>query len=265
MVELLVLLGRDLLLRPRPQRRGGIDGFALAFGVENDGKRDMIRIGLDDAAQTGRFEEFLGVLAQMQGDGGAARDLTLGRRHGERARQQSLAIVGDEHPLDVKLDPRRAFGLEQIEGRGRRHEQQIGVFDLSLDPIVNHQPRLVEHVADVMVELLVLLGRDLLLRPRPQRRGGIDGFALAFGVENDGKRDMIRIGLDDAAQTGRFEEFLGVLAEMQGDGGVVAAGLKARTADWCIRSFPRPDCESPATARRTRGRRDGRTPCTARA
>ena len=61
------------------------------------------------------------------------------------------------------------------------------------------QPRLVEAVADVMIELGVLLGRDLGARTGPQGRGAVDRLLLVALGENDRQRDVIGIALDDLA------------------------------------------------------------------
>ena len=50
-----------------------------------------------------------------------------------------------------------ALGIEQVERLGRRHEQQARVFDLAFGPAMQGQPRLVEGMGDVVIELLVLL------------------------------------------------------------------------------------------------------------
>ena len=59
---------------------------------------------------------------------------------------------------------RSYYGLEQVERPRRWDEHKVGVLDLAFDAVVQRQPRLVERVADMVVEFLVLLVGDLVLR-----------------------------------------------------------------------------------------------------
>ena len=81
-------------------------------------------------------------------------------------------------------------------------------------------------MADVMVELGVLLRRDLVARPRPQRGRRVHRLGvLARLGEANGHGDMVGIGLDDVAQTAGLEEFLGVVAHVQDDAGAADVGV----------------------------------------
>ena len=162
-------------------------------------------------------------------------------------RQQPLAVVGDEHPADVELHLRLALRIEQVEGRGRGDEQQAGVGDDALDGVVHHQPRVVEGMADVVVELRVLLVGDVLLRPGPQRRGRVQrllgGFRFAFRLaallgpavdEHDRKADVVGVGLDDLAQPGGFEELVLAVLQVKDDGGAPAGPLGVLDAEGAL-------------------------------
>ena len=70
--------------------------------------------------------------------------------------------------------PWRAVAVPQVERRVRRDVEQLRVFLPPLDARVRPRQRIVEVVADVLVELLVLLVGDLALRPRPQRGRLVD-------------------------------------------------------------------------------------------
>ena len=94
---------------------------------------------------------------------------------------QLFAVVHDEHALDVELDAGAAFAHEQVERcRGRDEEQGLvleGALGLHRDDL----ERLVPRVADVPVEVRVLLvghlrpgsGPQRLLRVEHLRGGGL--------------------------------------------------------------------------------------------
>ena len=73
-----------------------------------------------------------------------------------------------------------AEGVEhaEVEGRARRDVEQLGVFLLALDLGVRPAQRVFEIVADVLVELLVLLVGDVRLAAHPQGVGLVDGLVL---------------------------------------------------------------------------------------
>ena len=68
--------------------------------------------------------------------------------------------------------------VPQVERRMRRNVEQLRVFLPSLDARVSPRERIVEIVADVLVELLVLVVGDLALRPCPQRGRLVDRLVL---------------------------------------------------------------------------------------
>src|SRR5438105_9383507 len=92
MIELGVLLGRDLRARPGPQRRGAVDRLLLIAVGKNDRQGDMIGIALDDLPQPMRFQVLLIALADMQGDAGAARHV------GGRLDREAALAVGSPAP-----------------------------------------------------------------------------------------------------------------------------------------------------------------------
>ncbi|MNO62877.1 hypothetical protein D3C76_535590 [compost metagenome] len=90
-------------------------------------------------------------------------------------------------------------------------------------------------MADVLVELLVLLVLDLGARTGPQRAGAVDGLPLGLGRlvrlftvmffrQLDGQRDVVGILLDDVAQAPAVGEFFLALLQVQDDAGA-ALGL----------------------------------------
>ena len=108
--------------------------------------------------------------------------------------------------------------MEQVERPARRHEQESGVFDHPFCLEMQMHPGFVETVADVMIELLVLLLGDLRLGTGPQRRGLVERLLLAvFACQNDRDRDVIGIGGDDAADLFRREETVLALLQSERD------------------------------------------------
>src|SRR5260221_9358373 len=79
------------------------------------------------------------------------------------------------------------------------------------------QPGLVEYVLVVVIELFVLLRRDLGLAARPQCRGGVEGLFLVALLEQDRQGDVVGIGLDDVAQAMRLEELVLALPQVEND------------------------------------------------
>ena len=123
---------------------------------------------------------------------------------------QLFAVVHDEDALDVEVDPGLALTHEQIERRRRRNEQQRLVFESTFGLHRDDLERLVPGVADVLVELLVLVLGHLVLGASPQRlhrvdRLGLDGDLglLALGrrrrtsdIHADRPRDEVGVLLD---------------------------------------------------------------------
>ena len=118
-----------------------------------------------------------------------------------------------------------ALRVEQVEGPLRGDEDQRGVFVHPLGPPVNRHPRLVEGMADMAVEFRVLVSGDVGPRSGPERGRLVDGFLGAVLDEDDRQRDMVRIGLHDAAQSGGLEERILAVADMQGHRGAAPRAL----------------------------------------
>ena len=89
-------------------------------------------------------------------------------------RDERLAVVHDEHALDVELHAALALAHEQVHRRVAGQEQQRLVLERALGGEPDRLERLAPVVADVPVELGVLLVGDLVLRPGPQRLAGVE-------------------------------------------------------------------------------------------
>ena len=92
----------------------------------------------------------------------AAHEAQLGR--------QQLGIVGDVDAPHVELHAALAVGIEQVERRRRRHEQQHRVGLPALDPVVERHRRLVEGHGDRAIGLRVVLRLELGLRRAARAR-----------------------------------------------------------------------------------------------
>ena len=118
-------------------------------------------------------------------------------------RHQLFGVVHDEHAAHVELDAVARLAVVHVERRAARDVQQLRVFLLAFDARVRPRQRVVEIVADVLVEFLVLLFGDLVLGARPQRGSLVDGlvfvqgFVLAvlplFLLHQDGLHDVVGI------------------------------------------------------------------------
>ena len=119
---------------------------------------------------------------------------------------ERFAVVHDEHPLDVQLHAAPGLAGEQVEGCLRGDEQQRlvleGAFGAHVDRLGGRQPV----VADLLVELVVLVLGHLGARPGPQRLHRIErvdlvgGLALGVGTlggHSDRPADEVRVLLDD--------------------------------------------------------------------
>ena len=80
-------------------------------------------------------------------------------------RQELLGVVHDEDAPHVELQPARRIALPQIERRAAGHVEQARVFALAFDLVVAPGERIGVVVGDVLIELLVLVVRDLGARP----------------------------------------------------------------------------------------------------
>ena len=86
------------------------------------------------------------------------------------------------------------------------------------------EPRLVEGMADMAVELGILLRLDLVPGPGPEGGGFVDRLA----VHLDRDSDVVRIGLDHRAEPGRLQELVLALPQMQADLGAARLPLRLR-------------------------------------
>ncbi len=113
--------------------------------------------------------------------------------------------------------------------------EQLRVLGAALHAVVAPGERRLVVVADGLVELFVLLGRDVLLVAAPQGVGLVDRFPFA-GLDHvaglvvlaflpllffheDGQRDMVGILADDLLELPGIEVFVGVVAQVQRDAG----------------------------------------------
>jgi hypothetical protein len=98
-----------------------------------------------------------------------------------------------------------AVGVVQVEGRLRRDVEERPRVNPPLDVHGEVLEGVVPVVADVLVELAVLVLGDLVLGPRPDRLHRVERLAL----QADGVRHEVRVALDDVLQHRR----LGVVLE----------------------------------------------------
>ncbi len=123
------------------------------------------------------------------------------------ARHQAFQVAGDEHPVDIELEAVLLLRVVQIERRRARQEQQRLVGDHALGLDVEATPGLVERMADVVVELGVLLVGDLGLGPGPKGARLVDLLRLlGLGVlvlDRPRCRQRRRPGAGSAPRCGR--------------------------------------------------------------
>ena len=128
--------------------------------------------------------------------------------------------------------------LVQVERGARRDVQQLRVFGVALDLVVAPGQRVFEVVRQRLVEVVVLLGRDVLLGTRPQGAGLVDLFPFAglhhvaglaflalfplFLGHQDGQADVVGILADDALELVAVEVVQLVFAQVQRDAGAAA-------------------------------------------
>ena len=153
-------------------------------------------------------------------------------------RHELLRVVHDEHALDVELDAVSVIAVPQIERGMRGDVEKQGVLLLPFHVRVGPGERRLEIVADVLVELLVLLFGDLRLGPRPERRSLVDLLVLVLQplrvlvfihisfqslfLHQDRNGDVIGILAQDRAQAESGEELVLGFAQMQDDFGAAA-------------------------------------------
>ncbi len=186
LIELLVLLIRDVILRTRPQRAGLIDGlvfvlrdhfalFSVPFlFVHQDGQGDMVRVLLDDRLQTVRRQQFVFLGAQMQRDSRAALG-AVNRFHGE-------------------ITLARAFPAHAFSRR------QTGAARFNRDLVRDDKARIKAHaeLADQRRVFLLVAGQlaEKFLGARARDRAEVRNrlvaaHANAVVVDRDGARDLV--------------------------------------------------------------------------
>ena len=143
--------------------------------------------------------------------------------------EERVAVVHHEHALDVELDPARGVAHVEVEGGTLGEEQEPRELLAALDGEVRARQRRLPVVADVLVELLVLLVGDVLLGASPERLGRVDRLAgggrlglvaLALGLdplELDRVSQEVRVALDQVAQPVAVGVLVLVLLEVQHD------------------------------------------------
>mmetsp|Transcript_59388 Transcript_59388/g.140260 ORF Transcript_59388/g.140260 Transcript_59388/m.140260 type:complete len:682 (-) Transcript_59388:1318-3363(-) len=149
-------------------------------------------------------------------------------------RHQRLGVVHDEDALDVELHTAALVTVPQVEGRLLRDVEQLGVLAAALDAVVRVGQWCFGVIGDLLVELLVLLSRDVALAARPQGRGLVDRLPLVgddllggFGVpgllaHQDGQGDVVAVLADDRLHPPGLQELLLALAQVQDDVGAAA-------------------------------------------
>src|SRR6185312_5278403 len=138
-------------------------------------------------------------------------------------RQQLLGGVHDEDALDVELQPLAlvAAAHHQVERRLRRQVQQGGEALAAFDAVVRPRQRVVEIVAERLVEALVVLVADLALGFGPQRGGGVGALELVgrlavfFGRHADREGDVVGVLADQRLQLPALEELVLVCLQVQ--------------------------------------------------
>src|SRR6516164_2021752 len=134
-------------------------------------------------------------------------------------RQEIGTLVGDEYPPYVEFDPALPLRVEQVEWFGRWNKKKASVFKDSFCSRMQSQPWIIEAVPNVMIKFFVLLFGDFRFRSGPQGRCGVDGLFFTTVLKHDGQSDMVGVGIDDLAQSRRFEIFVLTLAQMDDDRG----------------------------------------------
>ena len=97
-----------------------------------------------------------------------------------------------------------AVTLMEIERSLRRNVEERARLEAALDVDADVLERIVPVVADVLVELAVLLFRDLVLAACPDRLHRVERVA----AEADRIRDEVGVPLDDLLQDGRVRVVL---------------------------------------------------------
>ena len=121
------------------------------------------------------------------------------------------------------------LAVPEIEWRLFRHVEQQRVFLAPFNLGVHVRERRFEVVADVLVELVVLLGSDLGPGARPQRRRLIDLFVLVrddlrlcrrvplFLLHHDRNRDVIGVLPQDLSQLEAGQQLVFLRTQVEHD------------------------------------------------
>ena len=121
------------------------------------------------------------------------------------------------------------LAIPQIKRRLGRQIQQLGVFLTPLDATMRPGQRRLEVVPDMLVELLVLLIGDVVLRPGPDGTGLVHRlifigltllafFLIPFGLfHHDGHGDMVGVLAQHVPQAIVGQEIILALAQVQCD------------------------------------------------
>src|SRR6516165_10994579 len=81
--------------------------------------------------------------------------------------QEIGPLVGDEYPPDIELNPALPLRVEEIERFSRWNEEKACVFENPFCFGMQGQPRVIEAVADMVIEFIVLPLGDFRFRPSP--------------------------------------------------------------------------------------------------
>ncbi len=206
---------RLVLLRQIFQHGQHAAGVALADGLHV--AAFLQQLAADVERQVGRVDHAL--------------DPAQVRRH------QAFGLVHDEDALDVELDARLVVAVPEVHRRLGRDEQQLRVLGAALHPVVAPGQRRLLVVAEVLVELGVLLVADVFLGARPQGVGRVHGFPLVllhvlafFGVpffllHQDGQADVVGVLGDQRLELPVAQVLTRVVAQVQGHAGAARGAL----------------------------------------
>ena len=153
---------------------------------------------------------------------------------------QRLGIVHDEHALDIQLDAGFFVPVPQVLRGFCRDVQQLRVLGAAFHAVVAPGQRSILVVADVFVEIGVLLVGDVLLAARPQGAGRVDGFPLVFFdvfaflavplffLHQHRQADVVGVFADHGLQLPVAQVFRRIVAQVQSHAGA---------ANWAVDGF----------------------------
>ena len=158
--------------------------------------------------------------------------------------QQGFGVVHDEDALHVELQAALFLAVPQVHRRLAGQVQQLRVLGAAFHAVVGVGQWRLKVVADLLVELVVLLLRNVFLGARPDGAGLVDGFPLAgldhaaglataffvrwvdqfavfplFLFHLDGQADVVGILVDDVFDFPGLGVVLGVVTQVQDDAG----------------------------------------------